>query len=398
MYINDNDRISKFGLLFLMVSVTIEAEFLSLPRISAQYMGRNGWWLVLLSVVPFLCIWIMATIIRLRFPNETYIQYIEKTLGRPIGIVLSILLFGFLIFYLTYEFNVFIALSKLYLVKRTPRFLLMLIFTLVSIPVLRGGCESLARFCSLVFPIIFIIWIVLVFFGTKQGDLSNFLPLTLPETDWKHFLKEMVEISAPIYGWSVFLTILTPYVRKKDRGDLLKYTMIGAGITILVYTGSVIACFAYFDLGETLHLIYPLVALVRCIDPGTVKIIERPELFFIAVWSSTIFTSFIVVFFTLQVGISDFFHLREHKLWFSPIIPWVFLVALIPDNMIQNMLMWEYVNIVYIVLVFTIIPVQFLIIRIRKIGIPYKQVKREAEALKKQEQVQEKPNYQIQRR
>ncbi len=400
MKVNDNHSISKFGYMFLMVSVTIGAEFLSLPRVATHYMGKNGWWLVLLSVILFLGIWVMTTLIRLRFLDETYIQYMKKTLGRPISVLLSILLLGFLIFFLTYELDMLVELSNIYLVKRTPPFLLMLVFIFATIPVLRGGCESLARFCFLTFPISFMIWFIVVLLGTKQGDLSNILPVTLPQSSWHYFLKGMVEISAPSYGWSVFLIILVPYVRKKDRGDLLKYTIMGAGIIALVYAGSIIACLGYFGFGETLHLMYPLVALVRSIDPGLTKVIERPEIFFVALWIATIFTTFIIVFFTLQVGISEFFELREYKLWFAPIIPWVFLIALIPDNMIQDMVMWEYVNMIYIALVFTIIPVQFLMTRKRKIGVPYQQVKREAEALKKQEQEQlkAKPNYQVQRK
>ena len=96
----------------------------------------------------------------------------------------------------------------------------------------------------------------------------------------------------------------------------------------------VAATVGVFGAEETKLLLWPTLELAKTTSlPG--NILERLDAAFLAVWVTAVFTTLYSSYFLTIHSMSKLFRLRDHKMFSLFLLPFIFLLAMQPQNIIQ---------------------------------------------------------------
>jgi spore germination protein len=134
--------------------------------------------------------------------------------------------------------------------------------------------------------------------------------------------------------------MLIPHMRQPKKA--MKGVFWGLAISGGLYFTIVIAAVGVFGPEETKHLLWPTLELAKTTTlPG--NILERLDAAFLAVWVTAVFTTlFSSYYFTIH-SISKLFRLRDHKMLSLFVLPYLFIMAMVPQNILQ---MYEVIEVV----------------------------------------------------
>ncbi len=326
MNVNENDKISPRQYIYLFPSITIAAGILHAPRVAAEAAGTDSWLVMLAGGLLFLFLTYLLNKLALLFPEETFVTFSQKIVGKWLGIILSILfVFDFFLVSL-YEVRIVGLVSNVYLLDRTPLDAVILVYLCITIIGSRGGIEVIARTCQLLFPLLILITVLMSALIFPKLDFRNLLPIL--HTPWQTLSKATFTTSF-FYIGSEMVLFLMPYLAK--RKNTIKKSAIGFSIIIALYIWITISSISFLGISNIKNTLWPGIEVIKTLDiPGT--IIERPESLFISIWISTVFaTSILCNYFAAQItsSITGFRELKPILIFF---IPFIFFFALLPNN------------------------------------------------------------------
>ncbi len=332
MRINDNDQITSWGLMILIFSYMVGFGILRLPHTVVKFAGHNGW-LAIIAAGGIAALGIyLYTYLGQMFPEKTFISYSRELVGPLFGGILVLILVGNWLIVASYEVWATIEFSRVYLLKRTPDALLAFGVIILFIPFLRSGIEPLTRSVSIIFVITTGIIFSLIITAAFWGDYTQIQPIG-QFIEFKSFIKAIRGASLPFLGFEL-IGIFFPYVNHKNhKKRIFKKNLLVVAFVITLYTVLTIVCIAYFGAGEMSYLTWPTVALFRSIDMP-IKILERIEMPFIGIWVLAAFTTFAIGIEASIIALTELFKFREMKFWVVIIIPFIFIMVLLRENIV----------------------------------------------------------------
>ena len=144
-----------------------------------------------------------------------------------------------------------------------------------------------------------------------------------------------------VYSYLGFeiLLVVGPYMRSPDR---VKWSLFASiGTVTLIYFFIVVMVFATLGLENTKILLWPTMSLVRTLTaPG--GIFERLDAPALALWTIAAYTTNTSLFFAGALAIAHFFAFKEFKPFTTALFPWIYLMAIIPPNLLY---VFEWANI-----------------------------------------------------
>ncbi|WAM32245.1 GerAB/ArcD/ProY family transporter [Caldicellulosiruptor naganoensis] len=350
MIINDNDKISSFQCFVLFVSVMIGIGIMFMPSGVAKYADQNGWIVVLLGGTISFLVFLLLFRISMSNPDVTFIELLNSAFGKVLGVVFSFIYVVYFIVFSAFETRLIAETAKEFMFNLTPTEVLIITFLLTCAYLARYSVEVIARMCEILMPGIVVIIVILSFFVYQRLDFSNLLSiLNIP------FKKLIQGIGSTIFsflGFEVFLFFL-PYIRRKDK--LVRSALFGFLITVFIYEVIVIFCTADFGSKEMQTLVWPTLNLFRDVTVLEI-VIERPESIVVALWMITTYTTEIIFLMVASLILARIFNTKEHNFFVFARLPFIYILSLIPHNILQTQKYMDYFSYFFATFVVLILP------------------------------------------
>ncbi|WP_372812844.1 endospore germination permease [Paenibacillus sp.] len=313
----------------VLISTIIGVGVLPLPLFAARAADTGAPLVTLLGILlAFTGLW-TVTKLGIRFPNQSIIQYSEVVLGRWPAWLGSILIIGFfslLTSLAAREFGEVVITSVL---RKTPLEVTVIVMLLLATLSSRNNQTTFTYIHHFYLPLIVFPCILIVALSLKNAQLTNLQPLWGNEPHG--MLSGMLTIAGLFQG-SFIHTIVIPVMRRPEKA--MQASVWGMIIAGGLYFSIVTAAVGVFGPEETKLLLWPTLELAKTTAlPG--NILERLDAAFLAVWVTAVFTTLFSSYYLTIRAISKLFRLRDQKMLSLFILPFLFVLAMIPQNILH---------------------------------------------------------------
>ncbi|MDQ8733607.1 endospore germination permease [Paenibacillus sp. LHD-38] len=313
----------------ILVSTIIGVGVLALPLFAVQAADSGAPLVTLLGLLLAFVGLFLITVLGMRFPNQSVIQYSENIIGKGlawIGSAFIIAFFAILTSLTAREFGEVVVTSVL---RSTPVEVTVIVMLLLAAISTRNNITTFAYIHTFYFPLLLVPALLIVALSLKNAEMINLLPVWGNEP--KKMLKGIVTIAALFQG-SFVLTAVIPAMKKPEKA--MKASIWGLLIAGGLYFVIVVAAVGVFGAEEIKQLLWPTLELAKATSLPA-NILERLDAAFLAVWVTAVFTTLFSSYFLTIYSINKLFRLRDHKLFSYFILPIVFVMAMLPQNIVQ---------------------------------------------------------------
>lgn len=358
-----NDKVSVRQVEILLILDLTSTSVLSFPRTAAEIANQDAWIILIgATLLAFLFGYIITRVTK-RFPGDTFVEISSKVLSKPVGILLSILFLGKLSITMAMELRIFGELVKQVLLPRTPIEVIMASMLLICSYLVRKGYECKARLGEILIFIIFIPLVIILLFVLPDTDFSNLKPfLTTP-------LPQLLKGSyflAFLYTPMEFILMAGPLINNPKKAGRITFTAIGF-VGVLNVVLAIITIGVLGAMG-TRQQIWPVMTLMQIIEiPGA--FVERQDVLMMIFWILSVFSFISTLMYFISFIITRILKADEHCFLVLPLVPVLYLISLIPDNIVEAFNWIEFLVKYFRILFLLPIPLLILIVaRLRKLG------------------------------
>lgn len=312
----------------VIVSSIIGVGVLALPLFAVQA-ANSGAPLVTLLASLLACFGLMlVTWLGMRFPDQSIIHYSEEIIGKwlaRLGSVLIIVFFAILTSMTAREFGEVVVTSVL---KNTPVEVTVIVMLVLAAVSARNNITTFAYIHYFYFPLLLFPALMIVALSLKNAELIYLQPI------WGNEPRDMVQgilVIATLFQSSFIMAIIIPYMKhpKKAMRSSIWGMVIAGGLYVMI----VIAAIGRFGSEEIKNLLWPTLELAKATSLPA-NILERLDAAFLAVWVTAVFTTLFSSYFLTIYSLTSLFRLQDHKLFSFFFLPFVFVMALQPRNII----------------------------------------------------------------
>lgn len=360
-----NGKISLRQMQILLILDIFGVGVTMLPRRVAEFAGQDGWVLIILgTIIALIYLYVIVKTASL-FPNDTFIDYSSKILGRPLGILVSAGFIIKIVVSLSLELRVFGEIIKQIMLFNTPFGFVAICMLLLGGFAAAKGYESRGRIAEI---LIFIIFIPLIFvFGVAitDVDFTNLKPFFTAPID--SYIKGGF-FTAFSFSGIEFLLLAFPYLRRhKNAEKASSQAIIVIGIMMLLITIIAIARFGPFDI---VHQMWPVLEIMDTIDlPGS--FIERQDALIMSFWILSIFVIVNAGIFFSSLLFKDIVKKGKQSMYIAILIPIIYFISFLPKNIAETYKLMDTVYYTFGTAYLIVIPLIMLIIaKVRKLGEP----------------------------
>lgn len=313
----------------VIVSTIIGVGVLSLPLFAARAADSAAPIVTLLGISVAFAGIILIACLGMRFPNQSLIQYSETILGRwlaAVGSLLVIAFFAVLTSLTAREFGEVVVTSVL---QRTPLEVTVIVMLLLAAVSARNTVTTLSYIHTFYFPFLVVPGLLIAVLSMNNSEAINLQPFIWTEPG--KVLKGVMTVAALFQGYFI-LTVVIPHMRKPKKA--LKASLWGVAIAGGLYLIIVVAAVSVFGAQEIKKLLWPTLELAK----GTslpANVLERLDAAFLAVWVTAVFTTLLSSYYLTSISLSQLFRLEDHKMFAYILLPFIFLAAMLPQNVVQ---------------------------------------------------------------
>jgi len=356
--LKDSDRITAVQMFIIIVSTINAIEVIILPRSLVLTVGQDGWIVIIGGHLLSAIVVFFIVKLGLLYPNDTFVEYTPKILGRFLGIpiVAAAAIFWVLICArILRQFADFIQL----ILPQTPIEVIILTVLLVAGYIVRHGIEPIARTIEILFPVFISILGLLILGSLIEVDLMRLLPIL--NTSPKILALESIKTSFGLEGQEILLMLL-PFMAVPEKAYRAVFGALAfdLGLRLALF----VAVIGFFGVELTKTLVWPVEELSRSLTIGG-TFIGRFDSFLISLWVTVAFTSILVFLFLASLTVSRIMKFREQSMTVLPLVPLIFIAALLPNSIVVTEEWSDYLSNVWGIYIFTIPPLLLLISYIR---------------------------------
>lgn len=309
-------RISSLQLAQMFFITIISTAILRGPSLIVGQAKNDLWlspvWGALGGCMTLIIVYRLA----LRYPQLTFIQYVENIIGKVPGKILG---FGYLFFFLQNSGNIvrtYADFTSVFLMY-TPHFVISVTLVLVSAMAIAAGLETLARVVQFFFPVIAIPFLIILLSITKDLDPQKIAPVL------NNGLMPSLLGSFPPFSWfsEIFLfSFFFPFlknVRSAFRAGLLTiflsmFSMIAVCLVTIMLLGNYLP-----------DSLYPLMEVANYVSIA--NFFENLESAVMAIWVLGAFLKLSVFYYVLAYGTTQLLGLSDLR---PVILPMGLLIVL----------------------------------------------------------------------
>ncbi|PYI56880.1 GerAB/ArcD/ProY family transporter [Paenibacillus flagellatus] len=313
----------------ILISTIIGVGVLPLPLFAAQAASTGGPLVTALGGLVALFGLFVITKLGQRFPDKSIVRYSEELIGKwpaRIGSVCIIVFFALLTALAAREFGEVVVTSVL---KKTPLDVTVIVMLLLAAMSTRNSITVFAYIHHFYFPVLLFPSLLIIVLSLKNANALFLQPVW--GEGMSGFVPGMLTIAA-LFQAAFVMTMVIPAMRNPARA--MRASMWGLGIAGGVYVLIVTATMAVFGPEETKKLLWPTLELAK-VTSLPANILERLDAAFLAIWVTAVFTTlFSTYYFTIH-SISQLIRLKDHKMFSMMLLPYIFVMAMYPKNVLH---------------------------------------------------------------
>ncbi|MDQ0233459.1 GerAB/ArcD/ProY family transporter [Metabacillus malikii] len=331
---NEPRQITTFQTAAIVINSTIGISLLALPRIASEKTGTGSLIVVLMAILYLLIsVLILANLSR-RFPGENFLTYSKLLVGKHISRVM--LFFFICIFFINTSIVLreFGEVMRTTLMQETPISVTLLFMLYVIAMSARNNITTISFMHTYYLPFIIGPLIILVIIAYRDIEWIHVKPLLGNDTTFMDFLSGSVTIfGLPFIQIGMFIiVIIAPHMLKPSKS--LKGALWGAVISGMMIVLATFITLAVFGAEEMKKSLWPVLVLTRMTELPS-SILERLDIVFLVVWIISAFTTLLSGYLiTIELS-SQLFNFRSHRSIALLAIPVVYVLSIIPKNIIH---------------------------------------------------------------
>ncbi len=326
--------ISPIQLVMFEFGVIVGVGFLFMPRGAIEKAREDAWVTVILAgICALVSLWMINRIAR-TFPNDTVIEYNCKIFGNFIGNMLNITLGLYYLFFSITGIRIMAEVVRAEMLPFTPIGAIIAAMMLVIIYSGWNGLMPIIRIFESGLPITLILMILFFLLAFFRADWTQ---LQIPFQ--KGVLPILNALPQTIYsflGYEV-LFLYYPFLTRKENSFSSGAIAIVAGA--LFYAFLVLGTIVTLGPDVSITQTYPVVDMTKTIEVVR-QFVERAELLLIMLWLPLAYTTHLGFFFSSAFTFHRTFPRLAMRWWMVLLLPIVYILSLIPDNLI-DMLKWS---------------------------------------------------------
>lgn len=325
----NNDAIMSNQLYSILVTNIIGVGILSLPRGLAEKAGPDSLIVLIIGSILFLILALLMQNLARKFPQKTIIEISDFLLFKPVGIIIAILYFIYLMLITVLEIRAFGEITKNFLLINTPIEVIIITFLLTLVYVVRSGIESIARLSVMLLPLSIFPALIVMLVTLPDLDPTYFLPIL--RTPLLDIVKAIPQVFFSFLGFELII-LLSYFV--KDTKNLKHIAISTIGFVSVVYFIFTAVTISRFGIVENKNLIWPVVTLFKSVKlPGA--FLENVEVVIMSTWLLSIFMTVAISYYTSTFLIARIFKSKEHNYLAVFLMPLIFVMTLVPENVVE---------------------------------------------------------------
>ncbi|OCT12769.1 hypothetical protein A8709_31255 [Paenibacillus pectinilyticus] len=313
----EKGKISPFQMALIMHPTIMATATLSVPAITMRLAGRDMWMApIISSLVGFLTIYIIYHL-HTKFPNDTFIQYVPRILGRYVGPLLTLIYILAILYSTCVTIREYGELITGNFLNDTPMIIIVVPIVAVCAYALYQGLEVIARSAQLLIPAAIFIICAMVIMLIPDFQLKQMRPFL-----GDGLLPPLLGSIVPASWFSQFflLSFLFPYLTNKKIA--MKWGIISVlSVMITMLTVNLPILLTFGSLTTAMH--YPFLVAVRYIALS--DFIEHIESLLMAIWLIGIYVKIAIIYYLVTLGTAQLFKLSDYR---PLILPMGFLIML----------------------------------------------------------------------
>ncbi|GAA3401535.1 endospore germination permease [Paenibacillus hodogayensis] len=326
----DNPRqITAIQAATVIISTIIGVGVLPLPLFAARGAGPGAPLLTAVSALVAYVGLFLITKLGQRFPRQTIIQYSQALIGKwpaRVGAVLIIVFFGELTALASREFGEVVVTSVL---RKTPLDITVIVMLLLAALSTRSSLTTFAYIHQFYVPLVLFPGLLIIALSLKNANGLYIQPF------WGQELRQVsreIGTIASLFNGAFVMTMVIPVMRNPKRAARASMwgMLIAGGFYVLI----VAATLAVFGPEETKLLLWPTLELAK-VTSLPANILERLDAAFLAIWVTAVFTTLYSTYYFTIHSISQLLGLKDHKFLSLPLLPFVFTLAMYPQNVVD---------------------------------------------------------------
>lgn len=320
-------------IILLIMGLSISGGTLIIPGRCSRVLGAGGWLLVPAMGLLFIFgAWITARL-GLLFPDETLIEFNRRLLGRPLGMLVSLVFILFFFLYVPVEIRILQELVNISLLRRAPSWFVTGTFLLVLSYTASVDFDTLTHVNELLIEISIVVGLLVTLLGWRFFDPVHVLPVF---SGTGRELATYWEEAGLILTFTGYPLVLLVYPFTRRPREVSRAVILALILIILINTFFTITVLGVFGHAETAGQAWPGLELAKAVDIEVV-ILERLDLILVISWLSAIFTTCFLAYFFVAFGLSRMLGLRNQAY-----IPWALApVVYYLSTILNNYFVWN---------------------------------------------------------
>ncbi|BBH23566.1 germination protein [Paenibacillus baekrokdamisoli] len=291
------NEITLMQFIFLIHGAQVGIGIFSLPMDVAVKAGTDGWMSLILGWGCNMVASIVIVQVFKKYPNDTLSDLLIRLFGKFIGKLFIIPVIFYYAFAVWTILTITVLFVKHWFLPLTPDYIVMILLIVPGYFISRNGLRVLGRYSELVFyMMLWMPFILLV--PLKDSHWIHLLPLF--KEGWKPIFDGLGATINSFLGFEIVFFIY-PFLKKKQLA--MRGIVIANTLTLFVYLGATLICFAYFSPDDITNYNQPLLSFLKVIE---FRFLERFDLIFLVLYLFIVSTTWLpytfgVIFFTGQL-------------------------------------------------------------------------------------------------
>jgi spore germination protein len=327
--VGDSRQITMIQASAIVVSTIIGVGVLPLPLFAVRAADSGAPLVTFLGMLLAFVGLVLISLLGMRFPNKSIVQYSEDIIGKWPAWIGSVFIIGFLAVLTSLAAREFGEVVITSVLTQTPLEVTVLVMLLLAAISTRNNITTFAYIHHFYFPLLLGPALLIVALSLKNSDVINLQPIW--GNDQAGWLGGILTIAALFQG-SFVLTMVIPAMRRPEKAMMASIwgILIAGGLYVTIVTATV----SVFGSEETKNLLWPTLELAKATSLPA-NVLERLDAAFLAVWVTAVFTTLFSTYFLAIKEMSKLFRLRDHKMFSFFLLPVVFFMAMLPQNILH---------------------------------------------------------------
>ncbi len=348
----------------IIIGFTIGAGVLTLPSAAAELMGATGWLWVLVTGLLFTGAAWVAVKLALQSPGETLVEYSQQLLGKPLGILYSLLLAAYFFSFLPVETRVLQELVNISLLPIAPTWFVSGSFIFAMAYGASRDIRQMAQVNELLIELALLTGVFVTLLSWQHFEPMHLLPFLAKDQLHLENFKVGVGTAFAYAGYQV-INLILPNI--KNPREATKATLKALLTVVVVYTFFTITVIGVFGYKETMAVAWSGLELAKSVNLEAI-FLERLDLILLIAWLSAIYTTGLLTYYFGALILSKIFHLPNHALVVWAMAPVIYYLS----TLLKNYFTWNewgfYISLFTLAVSFIFTPFLYLLSLLKKRG------------------------------